>query len=104
LRGVIELTDPWSLSVFSYTAYSASSSAEMSGMSNGDKARKADAEHVANDKSEKLPLAYDSIINASIQPLDLASGTDPLPEGEAFKLGDLISEDGAVVYLIRRPG
>lgn len=72
--------------------------------SNNAIAKKADADWIASDKSEKLPLTYDSIVNARVQPLDLASGTDPLPEHEPIQLGDLVSEAGAVIYLIRRPG
>lgn len=50
-------------------------------------------------------VSYADILAAEVQPLDLASSANPLPELAARPLGDYITpEQGAVVYLVRRPG
>jgi len=50
-------------------------------------------------------VSYADILAAEVQPLDLASSANPLPELAARPLSDYITaEQGAVVYLVRRPG
>lgn len=49
-------------------------------------------------------VTYDAIMQANVQSVDLDSSENPLPEGPLIHLGDLIPPQGAVVYLVRRPG
>lgn len=56
------------------------------------------------EKKPVVPLSYESIVDADVQKLDTSSNVNPLPELPLTKLGELISPDGAVIYLVRRPG
>lgn len=49
-------------------------------------------------------LTYEQILDAKVQPLDTDSKQNPLPELKAASLRDYVSEHGAVVWLVRRPG
>jgi len=50
-------------------------------------------------------VSYADILAAEVQPLDLTSSANPLSELAARPLGDYITpEQGAIVYLVRRPG
>lgn len=49
-------------------------------------------------------VTYDAILQANVQTVDLDSPDNPLPEGPLVQLGEFIPQQGAVVYLVRRPG
>lgn len=49
-------------------------------------------------------ITYDMLQQADVQTVDVTSSSNPLPTGSKVKLGSLIPEDGAVIYLVRRPG
>jgi hypothetical protein len=52
-------------------------------------------------------VSYAQLAEAIVQPLDLTSSANPLPELAPVPLATYLREDagaGAVVYLVRRPG
>lgn len=49
-------------------------------------------------------LTYDLVSSASVQSLDTSSARNPLPASPPQRLSDFLSDDGAVIWLVRRPG